>query len=135
MELLLEGSALNMLMRVQDDSGEEQDAADAEVPADESVHGVLLPGRSSLTVGTSARERCTRSLRWEVAPVVLGACTQVQEPQLRETGGVVEPVIRVVLADDHPVVIAGLRALLGSLAASTSWVRRPTVRPSYARSS
>ena len=63
-----------------------------------------------------ARERCRRSLRWEVAPVVLGACTQVQEPQLRETGGVVEPVIRVVLADDHPVVIAGLRALLGSLA-------------------
>ena len=40
----------------------------------------------------------------------------MQEPQLRETGGVVEPVIRVVLADDHPVVIAGLRALLGSLA-------------------
>lgn len=26
-----------------------------------------------------------------------------------------EPVIRVVLADDHPVVVAGLRALLGSL--------------------
>jgi DNA-binding NarL/FixJ family response regulator len=28
---------------------------------------------------------------------------------------VTEPVIRVVLADDHPVVLAGLRALLGSL--------------------
>jgi len=34
---------------------------------------------------------------------------------LRENDEVAEPVIRVVLADDHPVVVAGLRALLGSL--------------------
>jgi DNA-binding NarL/FixJ family response regulator len=32
-----------------------------------------------------------------------------------ENGVVPETVIRVVLADDHPVVVAGLRALLGSL--------------------
>ena len=34
---------------------------------------------------------------------------------LRENDEMAEPVIRVVLADDHPVVVAGLRALLGSL--------------------
>jgi len=34
---------------------------------------------------------------------------------MRENDEVAEPVIRVVLADDHPVVLAGLRALLGSL--------------------
>ena len=33
-----------------------------------------------------------------------------------ETGAVPDTVIRVVLADDHPVVLAGLRALLGTLA-------------------
>lgn len=34
---------------------------------------------------------------------------------MRENGKVADPVIKVVLADDHPVVVAGLRALLGSL--------------------
>ncbi len=37
-------------------------------------------------------------------------------PVVGENGAVPETVIRVVLADDHPVVLAGLRALLGSLA-------------------
>jgi len=45
----------------------------------------------------------------------VGVCTQVRAPLVRQYGEVVEPVIRVVLADDHPVVVAGLRALLGSL--------------------
>jgi len=40
----------------------------------------------------------------------------VRWPVVGETGAVPETVIRVVLADDHPVVLAGLRALLGSLA-------------------
>ena len=39
----------------------------------------------------------------------------MRAPFLRENDEVAEPVIRVVLADDHPVVVAGLRALLGSL--------------------
>ena len=39
----------------------------------------------------------------------------MRQPPVRETREVTEPVIRVLLADDHPVVVAGLRALLGSL--------------------
>jgi DNA-binding NarL/FixJ family response regulator len=52
----------------------------------------------------------------EVVPTEVGACTQVLTPRMRENREVSKPVIRVVLADDHPVVVAGLRALLGSLA-------------------
>jgi hypothetical protein len=53
---------------------------------------------------------------------------------MRENREVSEAVIRVVLADDHPIVVAGLRALLGSLAGARWWPRRRTANPSYAKS-